>query len=83
MMSKKDYVRAAEIVRRYAPRDNADIENIVRKEMTDGFIEFFYGDNPNFDVERFRAACETGLVTRDRKSFDMPSGPMGCMKPVK
>jgi len=68
MMTKKDYIRAAAIIQSF---DTTDVTaRVIKREAADAFVEFFRGDNPSFDVERFRAACETGLVTRDRKSFD-------------
>jgi hypothetical protein len=48
MMTKKDYVRAAEICR----DDYGSDEHVVK-----AFVDFFTGDNPRFDVERFVEAC--------------------------
>jgi hypothetical protein len=48
MMTKKDYVRAAEIC-----KDDFDSDEHVVK----AFVDFFTGDNPRFDVERFVEAC--------------------------
>lgn len=48
MMTKKDYVRAAEIIR----RDYMSDANVVR-----AFVDFFVDDNPRFDEERFIEAC--------------------------
>jgi hypothetical protein len=59
MMTKKDYVRAAEIC-----KDDYDSDaNVVR-----AFVDFFTGDNPRFDVERFVEACmpEASRTTRRR-----------------
>jgi hypothetical protein len=51
-MSKKDYERAARIVRPWA-----DLNRGHAEELCAAFIALFAGDNPRFDAERFRAAC--------------------------
>jgi hypothetical protein len=53
MMTKKDYIRAAEIVRDVA-RQRAHHVSTVRQ----AFVLFFQGDNPRFDQSRFVDACE-------------------------
>ena len=66
MMSRKDYVRAAEQVVRL--RNTAKEEQVryndhlhtlayVAGHVEDAFVSFFRGDNPRFDEVRFRAAC--------------------------
>ena len=50
MMSKKDYVRAAEIVFKAAQDGRGE-------PLAAAFVEFFRGDNPRFDAARFRNAC--------------------------
>lgn len=52
MMTKKDYIRAAEQVR------NIPLDEDSRTFACELFVTFFQGDNPRFDAERFRAACE-------------------------
>ena len=49
-MTRKDYERAAEIIR---------IEGEGSQELIGTFVQFFQGDNPRFDKERFKAACES------------------------
>jgi len=49
-VSKKDYIKAAEIVRRMRKTD-------LVGAMMDAFVELFTGDNPQFDERRFRDAC--------------------------
>ncbi len=51
-MTKKDYIRAAELVR--TSGESAK----VRARMVDTFVRFFRPDNPRFNVDRFLAACE-------------------------
>lgn len=52
MMTKRDYEKAAEIVRkRILPA--RDYELIVSS-----FVQLFANDNPRFDATRFRKACE-------------------------
>lgn len=51
MNTKKDYLRAVEVVREHKVGRSRD-------EVMKAFIQFFQGDNPRFDVERFRAACQ-------------------------
>jgi hypothetical protein len=52
MMTRKDYIRASEIIRLY-PGDSS-----LREVMMKAFVEFFVGDNPCFDIQRFLMACE-------------------------
>jgi hypothetical protein len=56
MMSKKDYKRAASMVReaRRVDADKPEIAIIIR----DAFVEFFTGDNPRFSRDKFEDACE-------------------------
>ncbi len=49
-MTKKDYEKAAEIVRSFIPAGRWQAPQ-------EAFIELFSGENPRFDVERFRKAC--------------------------
>ena len=51
MCTKKDYIRAAEIVRSCGSGE-------LRAHLCESYVFFFQRDNARFDVERFRAACE-------------------------
>lgn len=53
-MNRKDYDKAAEIVRQDAD-ENGDI---FSKLMQESFVQFFQKDNPRFDANRFRQACK-------------------------
>lgn len=56
MMSKKDYMRAAELIRDFWNRpDLAEVYALA--ETVQIFVEFFRHDNPRFDEGRFREAC--------------------------
>lgn len=46
-MTSKDYIKAAQIIR----------EHGSKPEMIEAFVEFFAGDNPRFDVDRFIEAA--------------------------
>ena len=59
-MTKKDYIRAAEIVRDIGNEHGDNAATGARL----GFIELFRGDNPRFDTERFNEACEGVLRAR-------------------
>lgn len=49
-MTKKDYVKAAEIANSAkTPRE--------RQVLIQGFLELFANDKPKFDKERFKNAC--------------------------
>ena len=56
MMTRKDYVRAIELMKGRSVEDYSLIANYL--------IEFFAQDNPRFDVEKFARetikACHTG-----------------------
>lgn len=58
MMTKKDYVRAAEICR----DEYAGDRNVMH-----AFIDLFTDDNPRFDVERFVIACEPEIGKKRQK----------------
>lgn len=59
MMTKKEYERAAKIVGSHVKAlGTSDRADLIEQHMTEGFVAFFRGDNPKFDAERFRAACE-------------------------
>lgn len=48
MMTKKDYERAVKII----------CHSHRSAEVVEAFIQFFQGDNPRFDEDRFVEACE-------------------------
>lgn len=48
-MTKKDYEKAAQIVQKK--------RKATAKEVENAFVELFRDDNPRFDEERFRFAC--------------------------
>jgi hypothetical protein len=52
-MSKKDYVRAAQIVNDVRQRFNAQMAGVVYAS----FATFFKGENSRFDADRFASAC--------------------------
>ena len=60
MMTRKDYLRAASIVRDLGRRGKVptEVAEGARDLMRDAFVTFFRGDNPRFDADRFREACE-------------------------
>ena len=58
MMTKKDYIRAAEIIR----DDYLSDRNVIA-----AFVDFFAEDNPNFDEERFVEACKWQSESRGRR----------------
>jgi hypothetical protein len=54
-MTKKDYIKAAEIVSQ--TKWDSKVKPAERKRMAAAFVSFFQGDNPRFDRERFLTAC--------------------------
>lgn len=54
MMTRKDYVKTAEIIRGYYESGSVTIENEEAfDEMIDKFVKYFESDNPNFKGDRF------------------------------
>lgn len=53
-MTKKDFERAAKLIAQR--RESLALPKLVTK-LEEVFVEFFEGDNPRFDRERFLAAC--------------------------
>lgn len=49
MMTRKDYVKTAEILNGYAKT----IYPSVWVDLVEDFVEMFQNDNPNFDADRF------------------------------
>jgi hypothetical protein len=65
MTSKKDYVKAANLVlsRRSKNWENVDLADKLRgelfcDELENTFVKLFSGDNPRFDEGKFRKACK-------------------------
>jgi hypothetical protein len=52
MMTRKDYVKIAEILNAY----HLEIETQVFEDLLSDFQTFFKRDNSNFDLTRFRDA---------------------------
>lgn len=55
-MTKKDYEKAATIVRDACLSGGSAWQQ--RTAIENAFVELFKGDNPQFDEARFRAACQ-------------------------
>jgi len=53
-MTKKDYVRAAAIVQGIK---TGTLAPLCAWQAREAFVCLFAGDNPRFDVDRFRDAC--------------------------
>lgn len=53
MMTRKDYVATAEIIKSY----NLQLPEIVLEKLVNDFAEMFKNDNPRFDANRFRVAA--------------------------
>lgn len=65
MNTKKDMIRAAELVQQlYADANSVSMGSVQRKLLEvanvveDTFVRFFIADNPRFDEKRFRDACK-------------------------
>ncbi len=65
-MTKKDYLRAVEIVGKLA------YDNLGNSSVAEGaFVKLFLGDNPRFDESRFHSACTKAVqFQRDLKNQD-------------
>lgn len=50
MMHKKDYLKAVKIVHCFP--------FIHQQMIVKAFVELFQGDNPKFDEDKFREACQ-------------------------
>ena len=53
MMTRKDYVATAEIIKSY----NLQLPEVVLEKLVNDFAEMFKADNPRFDSNRFRVAA--------------------------
>jgi hypothetical protein len=54
MMTRKDYVKVAEILSGYK---NAMIDGFWFDDLINDFADFFAEDNPNFKEDKFKEAC--------------------------
>jgi hypothetical protein len=54
-MTKKDYIKAAEIVSE--SKWDSKVKSAERQRLADAFVRLFQGDNPRFNKERFLTAC--------------------------
>ena len=69
-MTKKDYVKAAEITKSYREfavsvqrAGQVTASAAAQADAVEAaFVALFRNDNPAFDVERFRAACRAGTL---------------------
>lgn len=52
-MTKKDYIKAANIV-----KETKHEKEAVRTLLANSFVELFRGDNPRFNQDRFLTACD-------------------------
>ena len=55
MMTRKDYVRTAEILKTFG--DNVLTNEFDYLDLVYDFSDWFAEDNPNFDEKKFVAAC--------------------------
>jgi hypothetical protein len=55
MMTRKDYVQTAQILSSY--KDSIGDE-LTFQDLVDDFSAMFHEDNPRFNPETFRKACE-------------------------
>jgi hypothetical protein len=55
MMTKRNFISAAQLVA--SGRFSGKYSAKVAKGLEDTFVEFFRNDNPRFNEDRFRAAC--------------------------
>ena len=66
-MSKKDYIRAAEIVREF--RDGLfptrEFNELVASHIEQAFVDLFSSTNSRFDQERFIEACRKNNVAEE------------------
>ena len=53
MMTRKDYIATADIIKSY----NLKLPEIILEDLVNDFCEMFKEDNPRFDAGRFRAAA--------------------------
>lgn len=64
MMTKKDYEKAARVVRVAFPSKTSRVR---REAVVNAFVIFFLDDSPRFDEARFRKACRPEVHHEDRR----------------
>lgn len=69
MMTKKDYIRAAEIVVHYRQEFGSDSSE--GRILEQAFVSFFRGDNPSFDEYRFRDATRLRARRNGEAIYDI------------
>jgi hypothetical protein len=55
MMTRKDYVNTATILAGYKL---AMIDGFWYEDLVNDFADMFSADNPNFNLQKFREACD-------------------------
>jgi hypothetical protein len=55
MMTRKDYVAVSEILQGYK---GAMIDQYWFEDLINDFADFFAKDNPNFNRDKFKIACD-------------------------
>jgi len=58
MMSRKDYVKFAEMLSKNYPSVDNGGEAYQHERLQKEIADIFAGDNPRFDRQRFYSACE-------------------------
>ena len=61
MMTRKDYVKTAEILKGFS----TEIHPYIFEDLVEEFAQFFLSDNDRFDKAKFEKACgvdEIGLI---------------------
>lgn len=57
-MTRKHFKAIAEILQRFEPEDSEVIQHSIWIDLCSQFATYFLSENPRFDVEEFRKACE-------------------------
>lgn len=52
-MTRKDYIEISRILNKY----NAEIDELIFRDLVDDFAYMFENDNPRFNSEKFWEAC--------------------------
>lgn len=65
-MTKKDYERIALVFQKLRPHPPDTPLGYQWEHMRFHFAEMLAADNPRFDVERFKRACQPGANVRAR-----------------
>lgn len=59
MMTRKEFEAIAEIISGY---QNAMIDNFWWEDLVNDFANYFAGNNPNFNREKFTKACDVNHI---------------------